>query len=265
MKMVSMCTWERHAHFPWSLRAIGTCKVRLHLADGDLSTVERWAQEIAQADQSQASEQEEVLPLMLQQEEALLLARLHIAQQNGDAALKALMPWKEKAQAQGRRRSMLEIQILEALAHVACHEHRQARSSLLQALRLAHPENFQRVFLDEGPAMGALLKALLPNLHESSLISFVRTLLRAFAQKPGAHPTKEATPLKEDVLLLEPLSNQEQRVLRLLVAGRSNPEIATILVISLNTVKTHVQSLYHKLGVHNRVKASEVARRLSLL
>jgi len=53
--------------------------------------------------------------------------------------------------------------------------------------------------------------------------------------------------------------------LRLLVAGRSNPEIANALVISLNTVKTHVQSLYRKLDIHNRVEASEMARRLSLL
>jgi len=65
--------------------------------------------------------------------------------------------------------------------------------------------------------------------------------------------------------LVEPLSRQELRVLRLLVAGRSNPEIASALIISLNTVKTHVQSLYRKLDVHNRMEASETARRLSLL
>jgi LuxR family maltose regulon positive regulatory protein len=64
---------------------------------------------------------------------------------------------------------------------------------------------------------------------------------------------------------MESLSSQEQRILRLLVAGRSNPEIADALVVSVNTVKTHVQSLYRKLGVHNRVEASSVARRLSLL
>ncbi|GHO68060.1 hypothetical protein KSC_069520 [Ktedonobacter sp. SOSP1-52] len=253
--------WEMHTRFPWSLRA-----PRTTASDQWRSLCGRtMAQEKQQADQSQASELEEELPHMLQQEEALLLARLHLEQKKGETALKALAPWKEKAQAQRRRRSVLEIQILEALAHVACQEYNQAKSSLIQALRLAHPENIQRLFLDEGPTMEHLLKTLLPELCEAPLISHARTLLRAFAQKAGAQPTEETAPLREDTLLLGPLSEQEQRVLRLLVAGRSNPEIADALVISLNTVKTHVQSLYRKLDVHNRVEASEVARRLSLL
>ncbi|GHO50501.1 LuxR C-terminal-related transcriptional regulator [Ktedonospora formicarum] len=255
--------WERQTRFPWPLRVIRTCRARLHLANGDLSAVERWAQEKQQADQSQAPEQE--LPLMLQQEEALLLVRLHIAQRRGETALKALVPWKEKAQAQGRKRSVLEIQILEALAHAACQEHRQVAFSLQEALRLAHPENYQRVFLDEGPTMEILLKTLLPELRETSLISYTRILLRAFAQKSGTQLAEETSHGKQDALQLEPLSEQEQRVLCLLVVGRSNPEIARELVISVNTVKTHVQSLYHKLNVHSRIEASEAARRLSLL
>ncbi|GHO80951.1 LuxR family transcriptional regulator [Ktedonobacter sp. SOSP1-85] len=257
--------WERNARFSWPLSAIRVWRARLQLADGDLSAVEQWAQEKQQADQSQASEQEEALPLLLQQEEALLQARLYIAQQKGETALKALVPWKEKAQAQGRRRSMLEIQILCSLAHVVSQELAQAKSSLREALQLAQPGNFQRLFLDEGATMEALLRMLLPELREAPLISHARTLLSAFAQESGAQPTEEAAPLRKDALLLGPLSEQEQRVLRLLVAGRSNPEIANALVISLNTVKTHVQSLYRKLDVHNRVEASEVARRLSLL
>lgn len=256
--------WEMHTPFPWSVRAIRTCRARLHLGDGDLSAVEQWAQEKLHADLSPAPQQEEV-PLLRQQEEALLLARLHIAQKSGETALKELVPWKEKAQAQGRTRSVLEIHILEALAYIACQEGSQARSSLREAVRLAHPENAQRLFLDEGPTMEHLLKTLLPELREASLISFVRTLLRAFAQESGPLPAPATPYAGEKPLLMEPLSEQEQRVLRLLVAGRSNPEIARELVISLNTVKTHVQSLYHKLNVHNRVEASEVARRLSLL
>ncbi|GHO56392.1 LuxR C-terminal-related transcriptional regulator [Ktedonobacter robiniae] len=257
--------WEMHTRFSWSLRVIRVCQARLQLAHGDLSAVEQWVQGKDQTFSSRTHEQEEALPLLLQQEEALLLVRLHIAQKRGETALNELVPWKEKAQAQRRKRSVLEIQILEALAHVACQEYSQAKSSLLQALRLAYPENYQRLFLDEGPAMEALLSMLLPELREASLIAYVRTLLGAFTQKAGAQSTEEVVPLRENALLPEPLSEQEQRVLRLLVAGRSNPEIANALVISLNTVKTHVQSLYRKLGVHNRVEASEVARRLSLL
>lgn len=252
-----LSTWERHARFSWSLRAIRACRVRLHLADGDLPAVEQWVQE------TQLADLEKELPLLLAQEEALLLVRLHLAQKRGETALQELAPWKKRAQAQGRQRSVLEILILEALAHVACQEHCQARSSLLQALKLAQPQQFQRLFLDEGSAMEALLRTLLPELRETSLLAFARLLLRGFAQDTGVQPPQKVS--REDTLLLEPLSEQEQRVLRLLAAGRSNPEIASSLVISLNTVKTHVQNLYLKLNVHNRVEASEVARRLSLL
>lgn len=258
-----LSTWEIHARFPWSLRAIRACRARLHLADGDLSAVEQWAQETQQADLAQASDLEEKLPLLLEQEEALLLVRFHLAQMRGETALQELVPWKEQAQAQGRKRSVLEIQILEALAHVVCQEHSQARSSLLQALKLAQPQKHQRVFLDEGSAMEALLRTLLPELRESSLLSFAHILLRGFAEDAGVQPPQKVS--REDTLLLEPLSEQELRVLRLLVVGRSNPEIASALMISLNTVKTHVQSLYRKLDVHNRMEASETARRLSLL
>lgn len=257
--------WEMHTPFSWSVRAIRTCRARLHLADGDLSAVEQWAQEKQQADLSQTPEQEKDIPLLLRQEEALLLVRLHIAQLDGETALQELAPWKEKAIAQGRKRSVLEILILEALAHVACQQHSQARSSLGEAVRLAHAENAQRLFLDEGPAMKHLLKMLLPELRESALISFVRTLLYAFAGEPDTRSAEKAALPRGVSLPLEPLSEQEQRVLRLLVVGRSNPEIASTLMISLNTVKTHVQSLYRKLDVHNRMEASETARRLSLL
>lgn len=258
-----LSAWERHARFPWPLRAIRACRARLHLAEGDLSAVEQWIQEKEQADLAQASDLEEELPLLLAQEEALLLVRLHLAKKRGEPALQELVPWKERALAQGRKRSVLEIQILEALAHVACQEHSQARSSLLQALQLAQPQKCQRLFLDEGSAMETLLKTLLPELREISLLAFARLLLQGFAQDMGIQPHQEVT--REDTLLLEPLSEQEQRVLRLLVVGRSNPEIASALMISLNTVKTHVQSLYGKLNVHSRVEASETARRLSLL
>ena len=65
--------------------------------------------------------------------------------------------------------------------------------------------------------------------------------------------------------LIEPLSPQERRVLRLLVAGRTNPEIARELVVSVNTVKAQVKSIYRKLDVGSRMEAAEVARRLQLL
>jgi LuxR family maltose regulon positive regulatory protein len=60
------------------------------------------------------------------------------------------------------------------------------------------------------------------------------------------------------------LSEQERRVLRLLAAGRSNPEIAGDLVVSINTVKAHVKNIYRKLDVTNRLEAGAAAQRLGL-
>ena len=91
------------------------------------------------------------------------------------------------------------------------------------------------------------------------------------ADAPSAPPQATLLPLPQNIseraqtALSEPLSPQELRVLRLLVAGRSNPEIASALVVSVNTVKTHLQSMYRKLGVTNRVEASAAARNLHLL
>jgi hypothetical protein len=65
--------WEAHTHYPWSVRAIRICRAQLDLIDGNLSTVERWAQEKQLVEQPRASEQEEELPHILQQEDVLLL------------------------------------------------------------------------------------------------------------------------------------------------------------------------------------------------
>src|SRR5260370_1082081 len=78
-------------------------------------------------------------------------------------------------------------------------------------------------------------------------------------------PPSPPQPASADTPLLEPLSAQEQCVLTLLMAGRSNPEIAEELIISVNTVKSHVKNLYRKLNVNNRVEAGTAARRLKLI
>jgi LuxR family maltose regulon positive regulatory protein len=87
-------------------------------------------------------------------------------------------------------------------------------------------------------------------------------LLLAFASLKGGH---QAALHASSALLLEPLTEAELRVLGLLARGRTNPEIAAALVVSINTVKTQVQSIYRKLGVKSRWEASEAAHRLDLL
>jgi LuxR family maltose regulon positive regulatory protein len=76
----------------------------------------------------------------------------------------------------------------------------QNRSSLLQALKLAQPQKYQRIFLDEGSAMESLLRTLLPELRETSLLSFARLLLRGFAKDVGVQPRQEVS--REEVFIV---------------------------------------------------------------
>ncbi|MFN2167122.1 MAG: LuxR C-terminal-related transcriptional regulator, partial [Anaerolineae bacterium] len=102
-------------------------------------------------------------------------------------------------------------------------------------MQQAAPEGYRRVFLDEGPA----LRRLLPQVR-SQAPDFVDELLAAFGQQS---PTTEQKAL-QSTRLLEPLTEREIQILRLIAAGRSNPEIADQLYLSLNTVKWHVKNLY---------------------
>lgn len=155
----------------------------------------------------------------------------------------------------------IESQLLLALAYVDCGESQSARQWLQQALSLAHRAGLLSLFLAEGKPLASLLRQLLPTLQEPGVRSHAQAILRAFAR--SAEMPSENTPASG--LLAEPLSAQEQRVLRLLAVGWSNQEIARELVVSINTVKDHAKHLYRKLGVSNRVQAGEVARQLKLL
>jgi LuxR family maltose regulon positive regulatory protein len=254
--------WERQARFPWVLRAIHTARARLHLEVGNLSAVERWSRTKDQFFGFPLREQDRALPSVFQEEEALLVVRLLLAQEKAEEALQELAPWKEQAQAQGRILMLLEILILEALAHFAARSLPLARSSLLQALRLAQPENFQRLFLDEGQPMQALLKSSLKEIQEPELALYVRHLLKALEREQGLIASSAVS---DTYALLEPLTSQEQRVLRLLAEGASNQQIATQLVIELSTVKKHMTNILAKLGATNRTQAVVRAREYGLL
>ena len=235
---------------PEVLREIQMCQASLALAVGDLVTAQRWAASTAPEPAS--------LTLTRREEEALLLARVRLAEGQAEAALDVLAHWRQEARTGERQRSALHLLVLEALAQQASGASPQARATLLQALRLARPEGYQRLFLDEGQPIASLLQTLLPELREEALSAYVRTLLRA--SRP-AQAKQEALPAG----LLAQLTPRERRVLQLLAEGASNQEIATQLVVSLATAKKHVASILSKLGAENRTQAIARARARSLL
>ncbi len=241
--------------WPFLLHEILACQARLALASGDLVA----AQQHVRSSTHYSS------PTVFTQQitQACLNARLLIARGEIDEALTLLLTWRIETQQRGFIRGLLEILILQALAHHARKEASQARQALLQALTLARPAGYQRLFLDEGLPLSEILRSLLPEIREEHLQNWTRGLLQTF-QREYNSSVRVATPAS-DPQLIEPLSPQERRVLRLLVVGHSNPEIANVLVVSVNTIKTQVQSIYYKLGVSNRQEAREAAHKLHLV
>ena len=203
----------------------------------------------------------EPAPPAQQERRFFILARWQVAQAQPAGALALLQPALDGAIAHGRLRSQVEARCLLALAHYADGDLRRAAETLSPALALGRQKGFRRLFLDEGASMASLLLEALPTLTKRPVSLYVATLLQLFPSQVGSTPGTGATAL----VFVEPLSQQEIRVLRLLVAGLSNGEIASELVVSTNTVKTHVKSIYRKLNIRSRQEARLVANELKLL
>jgi LuxR family maltose regulon positive regulatory protein len=116
------------------------------------------------------------------------------------------------------------------------------------------------LFLDEGAPMALLIQEILPRLTKPALRLFATTLLHLFSP----NDVSNSQDINSSQALVEPLSQQEARVLKLLVAGLSNGEIASELIVSTNTVKTHVKSIYRKLNIRSREEARIVVKELKL-
>ena len=190
--------------------------------------------------------------------EHLTLARLEIANPLVNALLARLL---QAAQAQKRWGSALDILLVQALAHEAQGDRPQALATLKHALSLAEPEGYIRVFVDEGEPMQLLIEQQSRN-RDHPLSGYVDKLLAAFTQ-PRAAPKSAMIHQKSD--MIEPLSEREFEVLRLLGTELNGPEIARELIVSLNTMRTHTKSIYNKLGVNNRRMAIRRAEELGLL
>jgi LuxR family maltose regulon positive regulatory protein len=161
----------------------------------------------------------------------------------------------EAAEAAGRSESAIKFRALQATAFQARDDLQSALSALERALSLAEPEGYVRTFVDQGEPMARLLRQA---LSQGIVPSYAARLLAAFDAEA------ELMPSAMDALV-EPLTERELEVLRLIVAGLTNAEIAEELFIAISTVKSHVNHIYGKLGVENRVQAVNRARSLGLL
>ena len=149
--------------------------------------------------------------------------------------------------------SVIEILVLQALAHEAQDDIPPALVSLERALTLAEPQGYVQIFVDEGPPMAALLREV---AKQGIAPNYVPQLRAAFGKSERTSPVTQP--------IIEPLSERELEVLRLLGSELSGPDIARELMVSPNTMRTHTKNIYSKLGVHNRRSAVRRAEELDL-
>jgi LuxR family maltose regulon positive regulatory protein len=183
----------------------------------------------------------------------LTFARLLIAQSRYGEADRILSTMERSAASGGRLRTLMTVYLLQARILSAQGRKVAAQARVESTLDLAATQGYLRAFLDEGQPVVTML----PEVRHVAP-QFVNSLLEAFSGKAA---------LAEGAadLLVEPLTERELEILRLIAAGRSNPEIAESLYLSLNTVKWHAKNLYGKLGVSNRVEAAARAQELGIL
>jgi LuxR family maltose regulon positive regulatory protein len=243
-------------------------RARLWLDLGDLAAAERWIQTGgARADADPVYEREAAY---------LLLARLRIAQGRPDEALPLLDSLRQGHEAAGRTGRAIAVWVLVAVARWAAGAREGALDALAEALCRAEPEGYIRLVVEEGAPMAAMLATILGTTqgrHRATWrgvsLDYPRALLAACGRDPdrgsgfGGWAGQGRAAATDG--LAEPLSAREQEVLHLLAAGLINEEIARRLFVTAGTVKTHLKSIYGKLGVHTRTEAVARARALMLL
>jgi LuxR family transcriptional regulator, maltose regulon positive regulatory protein len=229
-------------------------RAQVELAQGNLAAAIGWAETSGVSASDDLSYPRE--------QEYLTLARVRIAQGQAQPmgsfpleALALLERLLEDAEPKARMRSVIEIFLLRALALQAQGKQDEALRTLRRALALAEPEGYIRLFLDEGAPMLVLLRQA---YARQITPGYVVTLLEAAGEQVRPTPHRSSR-------LMDSLTAREREVLRLLIDGASNREIANHLVLSVNTVKKHVLSICGKLGVQTRAQAIAKARTLQLL
>lgn len=217
------------------------CQAQVALASGDLKLAARWLE--------QTSENVDSHPFYRFLD--LIRPRLLIAQGRNEAAAEQLGLRYETASCAGWGYALIAVRILQALSA----KPEAAFEYLTEALHRAQLEGYMRTFVDAGVG-------LIPFLHDAAqhgiTPEYTGQILAALGKKPKVSA-------KEHLMLVEPLSEREIEVLRLVTAGLSNREIAGKLFISPGTAKTHLHNLCGKLGVRNRTEAATRAKELGLV
>ncbi len=252
-------------------------RVRYLLADGNVDAAHYWWERYEHSLFSN-----EIKPSFFTDDMwSLTRARLLIAQGQQEEALAVLEDRRSLAQKQGRVHSEIAILVLQACAYEGAGDTRCGKQVLERALFLGEPCAYRRVFIDEGNAIAALLFRMYYRQkkyhgHNNDIFAYMCSLLTGFGYNIDAGDCNGNSPHKRTNSslipalpaarqMIDPLSEREQEVLRLIAEGRSNQQIAQTLVVAESTIKTHLNNIYAKLNVNSRLQALTRAYAYGLL
>lgn len=231
---------------------------RLALHEGRWNDVRCW--------QATAGISPDDLPYPRREFEQRVLAEILLAEGENRQAEALLARLRAAAERSGRAGSELPITLLYAVALARQQRFAEAEAAVRRVLPLAQSQGYARTFLDAGPQIAGLLRR--PGLRQFAP-AYVERLLQAFDAEGGhygARPGNGAHPPGEiDEALLDHLTPREWEILSMIARGASNQEIADRLVLSVGTVKGHVNHIFSKLDVHNRTAAVARARDFQLI
>jgi len=239
----------RSSNITWMASNVAAAQARLALQQGHLEAAVHWAEKCG----LNVGDDISINHLA----EYMTLARIRLAFGQAEDAGDLLSQVDDFVQSLELTGRLLEVRLLRALVCQAVGEQEEALGNLKQAVTLAAPDGYIRSFLDEGRELAALLEQV--TVAEPLATKHLDRLKRAFASSSPGETQAEPT------TLLDPLTDREVEVLRLLAADLSSPEIARELTIAVSTVRTHRKNIYSKLGVHSRYEAVLRAEELQLL
>jgi LuxR family maltose regulon positive regulatory protein len=241
-------------------KALQACQVRLWLARGKTQAAGAWLEKQSFADGNAIAGPASLD--YLSELDRISAARVFISRKEYSRAEKLLSDLARAAESAGRTGRLIEILVLMSVARRQRGDIEPAVAALKEALRLAEPQGYVRVFVDEGGAVKDLLGRM--ERGAGRLRDYQGKLLAAFEDETTAQPAGEKDH-PEPQPLDKPLSERELEVLQLICQGYSNREIAQKLVISIHTVKRHNYNIYAKLEVGNRAQAILRAQQLGLV
>ena len=248
-----------------TIRQMEAFQARMRVAWGELEAATLWTEKWLDA-YVQEPLPEGNIAVFIRWMEVSALARFYLVHGHFTDAIAVLTPLRRLVEDAGWMGVAIELLSLEALALHGLGQRDAAHTTLHRAFTLAAPEGYTRVFVDMGAEMARLLQEV---LDEGIMPDYVQSLLQVtdsqFLIPSSCKHTSNSQLLTRNSQLLEPLSDRELEILRLIETGATNREIADRLYIAVSTVKTHINNLYGKLGVANRVQALARAHELDLL